>query len=196
MVSTTRCGIDIAFFCGVVPLQFAVSAFERAPAPSARAVLAERGIPDAVDLDLAGWPVQLTQGSVWLTRESSAPPRVGVSLPRRPRHVILGRYSRGLGQADGDVHRQGRKRGGVHPQLHNVVAIAMTQHPDHRLRVILWRLDDKGQPRLSAQHGFTQLPSAVAFQTAALERLPTFCSTEQVAWPLLSLECAIRFRRH
>jgi hypothetical protein len=51
-----------------------------------------------------------------------------------------------------------------------VVAIAMTQHPDHRLRVLLWRLDDKGQPQPSAQHGFTQLPSAVAFQTAALER--------------------------
>jgi hypothetical protein len=108
-------------------------------------------------------------GSVWLTRESSAPPRVGVSVPRRPRHLMLGRYRRGRG-ASGDVRRQGWRRGGAHPQLHSVVAIAMTQHPDHRLRVLLWRLDDEGRPRPSAQHGFTQLSSAVAFQIAALER--------------------------
>jgi hypothetical protein len=44
----------------------------------------------------------------------------------------------------------------------------MTQHPDHRLRVLLWSLDDEGQPRPSAQHGFTQLSSAVAFQMTAL----------------------------
>jgi hypothetical protein len=46
----------------------------------------------------------------------------------------------------------------------------MTQHPHHRLRVLLWSLDHEGKPRPSAQHGFTRLSSAVAFQMAALKQ--------------------------
>jgi hypothetical protein len=36
--------------------------------------------------------------------------------------------------------------------------------------VFLWSLDDDGQPRPWAHHGFTQLSSAVAFQKSALKR--------------------------
>jgi hypothetical protein len=51
-----------------------------------------------------------------------------------------------------------------------MVVIAKTQHPHHLLRVLLWSLDHEGRPRPSAQHGFTQLSSAVAFQMSSLEQ--------------------------
>ncbi len=46
----------------------------------------------------------------------------------------------------------------------------MTTHPNHRLRVILWSIDHEGRPRISAQHGFIYLSSAVAFQMEALAK--------------------------
>jgi len=50
-----------------------------------------------------------------------------------------------------------------------MVVVAMTGHPDHRFRVFLWSLDDDGHPRW-VHHGFTELPSAVAFQKSSLTR--------------------------
>jgi hypothetical protein len=47
---------------------------------------------------------------------------------------------------------------------------AMTSHPHHKLRVLVFQLDDRGRQRISASYGFTQLSAAVAFQADVLAR--------------------------
>jgi hypothetical protein len=50
------------------------------------------------------------------------------------------------------------------------VVTAMTGHPDHKLRVLVFKLDDDGRERISRSYGFTQLSAAVTFQVEVLSR--------------------------
>jgi hypothetical protein len=53
---------------------------------------------------------------------------------------------------------------------HALVVTAMTSHPHHKLRVLVFQLDDDGRQRISASYGFTQFSAAVAFQAEVLAR--------------------------
>ena len=61
-------------------------------------------------------------------------------------------------------------RVGSEDLLDRLVVTAMTSHPRHKLRVVVFQLDDEGRQRISASYGFTHLSAAVAFQADVLAR--------------------------